>query len=93
MRALALHPLEEQPQVLFLLCTGLFAFLASFNDSKARRFLNMTIITYSILIVIHSTSAFKTITSNYFFDFASNVRNFLSLPWQHTVYSGPQNHI
>ena len=49
---------------------GLFAFLASFNDFKARRFLNVIIITYSILVVIHSTSAFKTITNNYYFDSA-----------------------
>ena len=40
-------PIRRTAPGLFLLCTGLFAFLASFNDSKARRFLNMTIITYS----------------------------------------------
>ena len=81
-------PVRRTAPGLFLLCTGFFAFLASFDGLKVRKILNIIVITYSILLVVHSTSAFRTISNNYFFDFASSIRNVIKLPWQHTVYNG-----
>lgn len=86
-------PLRRTAPGIFLLFTGVFALLGSIKEIKVKRTINTIVILYSLLIVVHSTSAFSTVYNNYFFNFSSSLKNTFHLPWQHTVYSGkPKPH-